>query len=464
VLIREAELFGDVDRVDIRIGGGVITQVGPGLAREPLEEVIDAAGCALLPGLHDHHLHLLAMAAAARSVSLGPPDVRTLDGLAEALIRAEQQAAPGDWLRGVGYHDSVAGPLDRDVLDRIVVDRPVRVQHRSGSLWVLNSAALREAELEQVNDPDVERDSSGRLTGRLLRWDANLISAGAPDLGVVGAELAGFGITGVTDATPDLDAGALALLEAAASTGALPQQVVLLGLALGQPAPAGLQIGPYKILLRDHDLPGIDELTQRIAAAHAAGRGVAVHCVTRESLLLTLAALEAAGTRAGDRIEHGAVVPPELYPMLASGGLARDGLRVVTQPGFIAERGDAYLRDVDPADLGCLYPYGSLLEAGIVVAPSSDAPFGNADPWRVMAAAAGRRTESGQLLGTAERVATRTVLTGYLSAGDDPGGPARQIRPGAPADLCLLAVPLEEALRQPSAEFVALTLCHGQRR
>jgi predicted amidohydrolase YtcJ len=462
VLIRDAELAGR--RVDVRVRETHVAEVGTGLAREPGEEVIDATGGALLPGLHDHHLHLLAMAAAARSVSVGPPDVRTPQALVAALTRARRNATPGEWLRGVGYHESVAGRLDRDVLDRVVADRPVRIQDRGGALWVLNSAALQAAELEHVTDPDVERDAAGRLTGRLLRWDAKLISPDAPDLGVVGAQLAGYGITGVTDATPDLDPTALRLLAAARTTGALPQRVVLLGAPLDGALPAELSAGPYKILLRDHDLPGLNELSERVAGAHAAGRAVAVHCVTRESLLLMLATFETAGTRAGDRIEHGAVVPAELSPLMARGGLTAAGIAVVTQPGFIAERGDEYLHDVDPDDLRCLYPYASLLDAGVVVAPSSDAPFGNPDPWRVLAAAATRRTESGQPLGLSERVATRTALAGYLSPPGDPGGPPRQIRPGDPADLCLLAVPLEEALRSPSAEFVTLTMCNGTRR
>ena len=46
------------------------------------------------------------------------------------------------WLRGVAYHESVAGPLDRDRLDAWVADRPLRVQHRSGALWMLNSAGI----------------------------------------------------------------------------------------------------------------------------------------------------------------------------------------------------------------------------------------------------------------------------------------------------------------------------------
>jgi predicted amidohydrolase YtcJ len=463
LLIRDTEVEGR--RLDVRVAGGVITEVAPGLSRAPGEEAIEAGGGALLPGLHDHHLHLLAMAAAEHSIQLGPPKVTTPQAfsaaLTAALTAALGAAAPGRWIRGVGYHDSVTGPLDRDGLDRLVPDRPVRIQHRSGALWVLNSAALAAADLEQETDPDVERDASGRLTGRLFRWDTRLgerlrADAPAPDLRDIGFRLARFGITGVTDATPDLDDGALGLLEAAAATGALPQNVMLLGAPNDRPLAANFTRGPHKILLRDHDLPGTDELTRRIAAAHAARRGVAVHCVTRESLLLTLAALATAGVMVGDRLEHAAVVPPELCA-----DLAREGLSVVTQPAFIAERGDAYLAEVDPADHACLYPYASLLAAGIPVAPSSDAPFGEADPWKIIAAASSRRSAGGQLVAPQERVDPATALAGYLSPAEHPGGPVRRVRPGAPADLCLLKLPLAAVLRTPTSENVAITLCRG---
>ncbi len=44
--------------VDVRVGAGRITAVGPDLAAEPATEVLDAGGKALLPGLIDSHLHL----------------------------------------------------------------------------------------------------------------------------------------------------------------------------------------------------------------------------------------------------------------------------------------------------------------------------------------------------------------------------------------------------------------------
>lgn len=130
--------------VDVRIEAGRVVDVVPATegraAPAPGDEVFDAAGGALLPGLHDHHIHLLALAAALRSVRVGPADVRGGDGFAETLRAADAALEPGRWLRAVGYHESVAGPLDRQVLDGIVPGRPLRVQHRGGAMWVVNSA------------------------------------------------------------------------------------------------------------------------------------------------------------------------------------------------------------------------------------------------------------------------------------------------------------------------------------
>ena len=108
----------------------------------------------------------------------------------------------------MGYHESVAGRLDRELLDAIVPHRPLRVQHRGGAMWVLNSTALDVIERAASTWPaeGVERDGSGRPTGRLFRLDRWLRDVlpfeGVPDLGTVGRRLAGFGITGVTDTTP----------------------------------------------------------------------------------------------------------------------------------------------------------------------------------------------------------------------------------------------------------------------
>lgn len=162
VLLRDVEVEGR--RSDVLLAGGRVAAIGAGLPAPVGAEVVAGGGGALLPGLHDHHLHLLSMAAALDSVDCGPGAVRSPEALAEALRRAP--GGPGGWVRGTGYHEDVAGPLDRHLLDRLVPDRPVRVQHRSGALWMVNSRGLGEVAHVLDQSPDVERDAHGRSSCR----------------------------------------------------------------------------------------------------------------------------------------------------------------------------------------------------------------------------------------------------------------------------------------------------------
>jgi predicted amidohydrolase YtcJ len=465
IVVRRAEVE-QRGTVDVRIAGGVITEIGSRVSAQERDEVIDARGGALLPGLCDHHVHLHAMAAAMLSVRCGPPAVTGPEALAAALAAA---AADRDgWVRGIGYSEAVAGLLDAAGLDRLHPGLPVRIQHRSGALWIVNMAGLQALGLAATapagtGHPGIERDSDSRPTGRLWRADdwlrTRLPRSGPPGLRPVGARLARLGITHVTDATPDLDDTAIAAIAAEMASGDLPQHMQLLGAPLTWAAPAGSRVptpGPYKIIIADSDLPDLASLTERIAAAHAAGRAVAVHCVTREALLLLLAALSDAGVRPGDRIEHAALIPADLIPTLR-----RQGLTVVSQPGFISQRGDDYRRDVPASEHADLYRARSLLDGGVGYAVSSDAPYGPLDPWAVIACATGRTTPSGHVIGPAERITARQALSGYLSRPDQPAGPARPLTGGSPADLVLLRVPLAEALTAPSADLVAATFIGG---
>lgn len=434
LLLADVEVDGR--RVDVRIERGAVRELAAaGASATGDVDVVHGRGGALLPGLHDHHVHLLAAAAAARSVVCGPPQVRT-----PPQLRAVLRAAPGPEVRGVGYHESVAGDLDAVWLDEVEPRRPVRVQHRTGALWMLNSAALA-----ALGAP-----SGG--TGRLWRGDPLLAAVpprrpgAAADVAAYGDTLLAWGVTGVADATPDLAPEAVALLERAC----LPQQVLLLGAPDGYVSGGGsLRAGPRKIVLADeHDLD-VEALVERVRHAHDAGRPVALHTVTRASAVLAVVVLQQVGALPGDRLEHAAVLPADLLP-----AVRELGVTVVTQPALAAARGDEHAREVDPEDRDCLWRYASLLAAGVPVAPSSDAPYGPADPWEVLLQARDRRAPSGAKISPAERVPVSVALAGLLSPLSAPGGPARTVRAGIPADLVLLGVPLRAALSEPSAEHV----------
>lgn len=461
MLIVDGEVDGRAG-TDLRVVGGVIAELGVGLARRAGEEVLDAAGGAVIPALWDHHVHLRASAAARTSAAVGPPVVTGRRGFEEALCRAAGRCQPGGWIRAVGYHESVAGPLDRARLDAVVADRPVRVQHRSGALWVLNGAAVAAAGVDRLDDPGVERGPDGTPTGRLWRLDRWLATVAPPpplDLAAVSRDAARLGVAGFTDADPERTADDVGWVAAAVAAGELVQRAVLMsatGTAAGA-GPAGTVVaGPRKVLLDDTTLPPVDELAGRFAAAHAAGEPVAVHCVTRLQLVATLAALDQAGSHAGDRVEHAAVVPPELRA-----DLRRLGVTAVTQPHFVAERGDRYLEEVDADDVPLLYPCRSLRDAGVPVAAGTDAPFGGADPWASMRAATTRRTAAGTVLGPDERVDARVALGLFLGWPDAPAV-ERRVAAGAPADLCLLAAPLDRVLATLASDSVAVTLVGGR--
>jgi predicted amidohydrolase YtcJ len=458
-LLRTAQVAGRL--VDVAVEGNRVAAIDEAGSLPGASDEIDARQCALLPGLHDHHVHLLALAAARRSLQVGPPAVRTEAALAMAIRAAGHARPPGEWLRGVGYHESVAGNLDRDDLDRMAAHYPVRIQHRSGAMWMLNSAAIELLGLDGVSHAGIERDAAGRPTGRLYGmddWLRDRWRGPPPDLAAVGAELLRYGITGVTDATATTRAEDAELLAGAVASGAIPQRVQLTGgLDLDPGAGPSLPRGPVKLMVADHDLPGLDDLAASIAAAHRRARPVALHCVTRVALVLAQAAWDRAGVAKGDRVEHGAVVPPD-----QAGWLAQRGIVVVTQPIFVADRGDQYLTDVDAEDLPYLWPCRSLVEAGVRVAASSDAPLGHPDPWAGMAAAVTRQTAGGRVLGPEERLTDRAARDLYLAPLDSPGGPPRRVAMGVDADLVLLDVPLRDALREPSAEHVMITFRAGR--
>jgi predicted amidohydrolase YtcJ len=454
--LRNVEIDGRAG-LDVRLEDSRVAAVGRRLRRGGDE--LDGAGGGLIPGLADHHIHLFALAAQAGSVDLS--DLASAAGLRARVETAAAALPDGSWLRATGYHERIAGELTLAALDALAPGHRLRVQHQTGSLWMLNSLALAAIAKGDL-PPSLERDTHGDLTGRIWRGDGWLrqrLGDTPPDLAPVGRRLASYGITALTDASVTTDAAAAARLAAAHRAGALPQRLTLMsGGALEAPADAAFAVGPVKVLLDDHALLDLDDFTHRIRQARAWGRAVAVHCVTAAELALSLAAFDAAGAAPGDRIEHGGVIPFEAF-----GRLRALGLTVVTQPAFVRERGDRYLAEVDPAEQPDLYRCASLIGAGVPVAASSDAPYASPDPWVGMATASDRRTMTGRALGLDERVSPAGALKLYLGAADAPAGPLRRLDVGAPADLCLLATPLADALRAPTAQLVRATFIDGMR-
>src|SRR5262249_46363722 len=162
-----------------------------------------------------------------------------------------------------------------------------------------------------------------------------------------------------------------------------------------------------KIVLSDHALPDFDSFTATVREQHGKGRSVAVHAVTATALAMVIAALRSVGSLAGDRIEHAAVCDDDAADQLADLGVV-----VVTQPSIFARQRARLLREVDLSDRPWLWRYGALVRRGVHVAASSDAPYGDPDPWATIGFAVQREPDL---------LAPDTVLDSMLR---DPVAPA----------------------------------------
>jgi predicted amidohydrolase YtcJ len=315
---------GTGSRLEVRLDSGLIAEIGVGLVRRG-DAVVDGAGGTVIAGLHDQHVHLRAAVTARQSVDLsGAVDP---DGLDQLIVRAVATVRSGDWLRATAWSEHAGGPLDRSRLDALTGQVPARVQHRSGAMWVLNSAALRAIGADGCELAGIERDSDGVPTGRLLRMDAWLhdrLTAGQHDgdnrrsaagLAALAEWLASRGVTGLTDATPDRDQRDADELAWLSVDGTLPQRLVLMAPPGVRPAAAPLvSAGPVRVVLDDSLLPTAGDVAATITHAHRHGSRVAVHCVTADQLVVAVGRPSSPARRQTSPVPTGSSMPALYRP------------------------------------------------------------------------------------------------------------------------------------------------------
>jgi predicted amidohydrolase YtcJ len=200
----------------------------------------------------------------------------------------------------------------------------------------------------------------------------------------VSADLALLEVVAVHDATPgNLDDWRL--LTFLSEEHAISQHVTVMPdvEALDAFAAAGLEygtergrctVGPAKVLV------SADRIEAAVREAHHRDWPAAVHVMDVDELA---AALRVVGP--DDRLEHVALCLPEQVAQVAA-----TGATVVTQPSFLVHRRTKYLEQLSDVERSWLYRVRSLLDAGVPVFLSSDAPVVPADPEEIARAAAER--------------------------------------------------------------------------
>ncbi|QXQ09688.1 amidohydrolase [Paeniglutamicibacter sp. Y32M11] len=143
------------------------------------------------------------------------------------------------------------------------------------------------------------------------------------------------------------------------------------------------------------------EYRERVADAYRSGWPVALHAIGDAAIDLAIEIISELQLKHGpnalpNRIEHFGIARPDQVTSVAKHGIA-----VTPQASFIGPLGDQFAALVGPEREGWLYRGQSLLEAGVLVAGSSDLPVADNNVRRAMASAVDRLTEKGKVLGGA---------------------------------------------------------------
>jgi predicted amidohydrolase YtcJ len=175
----------------LAIRDGVIVAVGDDAATAPYRgtatRMVDLGGAAVLPGLHDMHVH--AQFAGLEQSACGFPYGAKPDVIATKVKACATKAAPGEWIVGGNWVGAVfaKGQQNRQFLDRAAPDNPVLLNDEAHhSIWV-NSAALRLAGVTR-DTPDpaggiIERDAKGEPTGLFRENAMRLVEKVLPEPG-----------------------------------------------------------------------------------------------------------------------------------------------------------------------------------------------------------------------------------------------------------------------------------------
>jgi predicted amidohydrolase YtcJ len=460
-------------------------------------KVIDCKGKTILPGFIDAHFHLFGFAESLVILNLEPGNnIRSMNDIQTKIRQLSEQLSPGTWIRGRGYNEFYLTEKrhpNRWDLDSVTTVHPIKLTHRSGRAYVLNSLGLKLVGIskETADPPEglIDRDiETGEPTGLLYGMGDYLGKAIPPlerdqiELGIKLAdrELCALGITSVHDASPRNNLDRWKLIQHWKKEGLLKTRVKMMlgkeGLEEYRKHRFPVQVdenqvsmGGVKTIVHETTgqlRPGQFELNEMVLNVHRSELQAVLHAIEGKTIEAACDAVEYALKKSPrsdhrHRIEHCSVCTPSLAKRLAS-----LGIMVVTQPSFIYYNGDRYLRTVPDSNLQHLYPIGTLMKNNVVVAGSSDCPVVPANPIMGVYSAVSRRTEAGDFVLPDEKITPLEALKMYTQDAAKATSEERikgSIEPGKLADLVVLS---SDPTKLPANEMknieVEMTILDGE--
>lgn len=431
--------------------------------------VIDLEGKSLLPGFIDPHLHLTIYGTNLLGISCASPDINSLEDLFAEIKKRATSTPKGEWIRVTSFNESAVEeerfPTIQE-LDAISTEHPIVIIRVCNHTSIANSKAMELAGItrDTVNPAggEIERDSSGDLTGKMIE-NAHMQLFSVADYSeeeiAQGLKLASqvfveSGITSLHDAGsygwgPDI----LQLIKKAIDSGDVKNRVyTLIGSLtdsesfvrhmIDEGAVTGdgdewLKIGPAKLFTdgsstgptlatrepydSDPTDTGIlyyeqERMNEILGEAHSKGYQITAHAQGDRAIEMLLNCIENAlneNPRSDHRhrIEHAGIASPDLQDRMKELGVV-----IIPNPAFIYANGDSYIKNFGER-VNVMYPANDYLEKGIPFAFASDTPIVDHNPLLGIHAAVNRKSISGQDVGVSQRVSVQDAIKAYTYMG-----------------------------------------------
>lgn len=469
------------------VADGRIVYVGDRDAAPVHAQRVDLAGATLLPGFNDAHVHIWKLGLLLTVQVDARKDAAPTIPAIIAAFKARAAITPsGQWLTGRGYNEvdlpERRHPTRHD-LDQASTEHPIALTRTCGHMIVANSKALELAGITRDTEPPpggaIVRDEHGEPTGLVQETAMGLITRviADPDDATMGraieaafAHQLALGITSATDPllTPDhvrvyrqleaerrirvrVNGLPIRRPDGGTITLPLPEKYVSETLRIdgvkffadgGLSGATAAISQPYKTvggtgILRFDD----EELRVLMQEAHDAGFRIATHAigdVAIEQVIRTYEAIQAANPQPiRHRIEHlGLPSADHLRRCRALNVIA------VPQTIFLYALGLTYRRYLPDAFYPRCYPVRAMLDAGLTVALSSDAPVVPDDnPLLGLRAAVDRADVNGDPIAPEQAISRAEALYAYTMGGVIASGDADNrgsLTPGKWADMVIL--------------------------
>jgi predicted amidohydrolase YtcJ len=183
----------------IAVKGGRILYVGTNAGVKKYEakgtRVVDLKGRTVVPGMTDSHYHLYGVG--LREMTLNLEGTTSLEDFLSKVKARVDRAKPGEWITGRGWIETFWKPPvfpTRQDLDRVAPNNPIFLDRADGHGAVVNSAALKIANVDRTTpNPfggEISKDKAGEPNGMLLDNAQDLVTKHIPQTTAADAEQA----------------------------------------------------------------------------------------------------------------------------------------------------------------------------------------------------------------------------------------------------------------------------------